>query len=159
MRFSCAIVARCAATCSDAIVAAPRVSDNLRANRKLSPSSSSRPAANSRLTPNRRSGAECYNRCSVIRLRRRSAIPRRPSHSRGVAQPGRAPGSGPGGRRFKSSLPDQFFSTTSRIDENARTSKRTYIRVAGTGCARNSRHTVAAAMLTASTLSSHHVRL
>jgi hypothetical protein len=27
--------------------------------------------------------------------------------SRGVAQPGRAPGSGPGGRRFKSSLPDQ----------------------------------------------------
>ncbi len=29
--------------------------------------------------------------------------------SRGVAQPGRAPGSGPGGRRFKSSLPDQFF--------------------------------------------------
>ena len=25
---------------------------------------------------------------------------------RGVAQPGRAPGSGPGGRRFKSSLPD-----------------------------------------------------
>src|SRR5580658_9210675 len=30
--------------------------------------------------------------------------------SRGVAQPGRAPGSGPGGRRFKSSLPDQSFS-------------------------------------------------
>jgi hypothetical protein len=28
---------------------------------------------------------------------------------RGVAQPGRAPGSGPGGRRFKSSLPDQCF--------------------------------------------------
>jgi hypothetical protein len=28
---------------------------------------------------------------------------------RGVAQPGRAPGSGPGGRRFKSSLPDQLF--------------------------------------------------
>ena len=28
---------------------------------------------------------------------------------RGVAQPGRAPGSGPGGRRFKSSLPDQYF--------------------------------------------------
>src|SRR5262245_32765632 len=26
--------------------------------------------------------------------------------SRGVAQPGRAPGSGPGGRRFKSSRPD-----------------------------------------------------
>jgi hypothetical protein len=29
--------------------------------------------------------------------------------SRGVAQPGRAPGSGPGGRRFKSSLPDHLF--------------------------------------------------
>src|SRR5262245_43645929 len=29
---------------------------------------------------------------------------------RGVAQPGRAPGSGPGGRRFKSSLPDQSSS-------------------------------------------------
>ena len=28
---------------------------------------------------------------------------------RGVAQPGRAPGSGPGGRRFKSSLPDQLL--------------------------------------------------
>jgi len=27
------------------------------------------------------------------------------------------------------------------------------------GCAKNSRHTVAAAILTASTLSSHHVRL
>jgi hypothetical protein len=27
--------------------------------------------------------------------------------NRGVAQPGRAPGSGPGGRRFESSLPDQ----------------------------------------------------
>jgi hypothetical protein len=35
---------------------------------------------------------------------------------RGVAQPGRAPGSGPGGRRFKSSRPDQFpSSTNSRI--------------------------------------------
>ena len=33
----------------------------------------------------------------------------RPLHRRGVAQPGRAPGSGPGGRRFKSSLPDQSF--------------------------------------------------
>ena len=31
------------------------------------------------------------------------------THRRGVAQPGRAPGSGPGGRRFKSSLPDQSF--------------------------------------------------
>ena len=29
---------------------------------------------------------------------------------RGVAQPGRAPGSGPGGRRFESSLPDHYFS-------------------------------------------------
>ena len=29
---------------------------------------------------------------------------------RGVAQPGRAPGSGPGGRRFKSSLPDHLIS-------------------------------------------------
>src|SRR5262249_14342250 len=29
--------------------------------------------------------------------------------SRGVAQPGRAPGSGPGGRRFKSSLPDHYY--------------------------------------------------
>ena len=28
--------------------------------------------------------------------------------SRGVAQPGRAPGSGPGGRRFESSRPDHF---------------------------------------------------
>jgi hypothetical protein len=32
---------------------------------------------------------------------------------RGVAQPGRAPGSGPGGRRFKSSLPDHFKSVRS----------------------------------------------
>jgi hypothetical protein len=36
---------------------------------------------------------------------------------RGVAQPGRAPGSGPGGRRFKSSLPDQFKSITYRFVE------------------------------------------
>jgi hypothetical protein len=54
---------------------------------------------------------------------------------------------------------DHFKSTTSKIAGSARTSNRTYIRVAGTGCAKNSRHTVAAAMLTASTLSSHHVRL
>ena len=33
--------------------------------------------------------------------------------SRGVAQPGRAPGSGPGGRRFKSSRPDQLSSIKS----------------------------------------------
>ena len=31
-----------------------------------------------------------------------------------MAQPGRAPGSGPGGRRFKSSLPDQYFQTLKR---------------------------------------------
>src|SRR3954452_15718262 len=34
--------------------------------------------------------------------------------SRGVAQPGRAPGSGPGGRRFKSSLPDQSLISPAR---------------------------------------------
>ena len=34
---------------------------------------------------------------------------------RGVAQPGRAPGSGPGGRRFKSSLPDHSFDCSSFI--------------------------------------------
>src|SRR5579859_4997237 len=34
---------------------------------------------------------------------------------RGVAQPGRAPGSGPGGRRFKSSLPDQIIFNLLRI--------------------------------------------
>jgi hypothetical protein len=88
-----------------------------------------------------------YNLGVVSSLR--AAAPRR-----GVAQPGRAPGSGPGGRRFKSSLPDQFFSKTCRIGEFLRTSKRTYIRVSGTGCAKSSRHTVAAAILTAPTLSS-----
>ena len=31
-----------------------------------------------------------------------------------MAQPGRAPGSGPGGRRFKSSLPDHYFQTLKR---------------------------------------------
>src|ERR1043165_3902202 len=36
---------------------------------------------------------------------------------RGVAQPGRAPGSGPGGRRFKSSLPDHLFSTRYKPSE------------------------------------------
>src|SRR5271170_1650063 len=41
----------------------------------------------------------------------RSGGGRPPVDSRGVAQPGRAPGSGPGGRRFKSSLPDQSFQT------------------------------------------------
>ena len=81
------------------------------------------------------------------------------ARSRGVAQPGRAPGSGPGGRRFKSSLPDHFKSTTSEIAGFEDFHKRTYIGCAGMGCAKNSRHTVAAAILTASTLSSHHVRL
>jgi hypothetical protein len=38
----------------------------------------------------------------------------RSQQRRGVAQPGRAPGSGPGGRRFKSSLPDQFFKHLNR---------------------------------------------
>src|ERR1700741_2833405 len=36
---------------------------------------------------------------------------------RGVAQPGRAPGSGPGGRRFKSSLPDQLFQAVATISD------------------------------------------
>ena len=31
-----------------------------------------------------------------------------PTNFRGVAQPGSAPGLGPGGRRFESSLPDHF---------------------------------------------------
>ena len=46
----------------------------------------------------------------------RACVPpymRRRVDCRGVAQPGRAPGSGPGGRRFKSSLPDQLFSSSS----------------------------------------------
>src|SRR5215471_18146561 len=58
---------------------------------------------------------ECYNlildyclRGAVIPITNDTALcadrPRR-----GVAQPGRAPGSGPGGRRFKSSLPDHSF--------------------------------------------------
>ena len=34
---------------------------------------------------------------------------------RGVAQPGRAPGSGPGGRRFKSSLPDHYFQADTNL--------------------------------------------
>jgi hypothetical protein len=42
-----------------------------------------------------------------------------PSRSRGVAQPGRAPGSGPGGRRFKSSLPDHFFVLLARLKSSA----------------------------------------
>ena len=60
------------------------------------------------------------------------------------------------------------LSPTNSLQRLARSSPRsgiedfqpgTYIRVSGTGCAKNSRHTVAAAMLTASTLSSRHVRL
>ena len=59
-------------------------------------------AGNSRA--GRRTSAECYNLERA--WRRFSSV-----HClcRGVAQPGRAPGSGPGGRRFKSSLPDQSF--------------------------------------------------
>src|SRR5438046_1439876 len=59
---------------------------------------------------------------SLANSYRATAFKRRvqPTH-RGVAQPGRAPGSGPGGRRFKSSLPDQFFSTTCRISQFLRT--------------------------------------
>ena len=51
----------------------------------------------------------CYNReiPPLLRLAPRGAW-NLPHSSRGVAQPGRAPGSGPGGRRFKSSLPDQY---------------------------------------------------
>src|SRR5579862_1541755 len=41
-------------------------------------------------------------------LRSAHLLERQLASCRGVAQPGRAPGSGPGGRRFKSSLPDQF---------------------------------------------------
>ena len=52
----------------------------------------------------------CYN--SVVAATN-SILPVRRTSSRGVAQPGRAPGSGPGGRRFKSSLPDQ--SSQSRL--------------------------------------------
>ena len=39
-------------------------------------------------------------------------VPTCKSVDRGVAQPGRAPGSGPGGRRFESSLPDHSLSST-----------------------------------------------
>src|ERR1700746_1938908 len=55
---------------------------------------------------------ECYNKGPIDRgaCRPYGAVQRR-----GVAQPGRAPGSGPGGRRFKSSLPDQSFQTVVTI--------------------------------------------
>ena len=52
----------------------------------------------------------CYN--EVRRISRRVLKDSANRSSRGVAQPGRAPGSGPGGRRFKSSLPDHLFSAT-----------------------------------------------
>ena len=52
----------------------------------------------------------CYTGRSAFKGKTRQAAPHRyaaATQVRGVAQPGRAPGSGPGGRRFKSSLPDQ----------------------------------------------------
>src|ERR1700734_1697719 len=57
----------------------------------------------------------CYNlNClSRTKLRGWMGLPSCPRR-RGVAQPGRAPGSGPGGRRFKSSLPDQSLQTLKR---------------------------------------------
>ena len=42
----------------------------------------------------------------------------RPQKCRGVAQPGRALGSGPRGRRFKSSRPDQFSRFSSENPQN-----------------------------------------
>src|SRR6185312_2182212 len=58
------------------------------------------------LTPKTASFALLYSRNwnSARNARFPCLFPRR-----GVAQPGRAPGSGPGGRRFKSSLPDQYL--------------------------------------------------
>ena len=61
------------------------------------------------LQSRRSASAECYNSVSTQQSREAPGISCGAAHSRGVAQPGRAPGSGPGGRRFKSSLPDQFF--------------------------------------------------
>jgi hypothetical protein len=53
---------------------------------------------------------QCYNLLASQQfLRGARSSSRARCTSRGVAQPGRAPGSGPGGRRFKSSLPDQSF--------------------------------------------------
>ena len=60
----------------------------------------------------------CYNQKGKLAVSARaSAVPPAPAHSRGVAQPGRAPGSGPGGRRFKSSLPDHSFSISYSDDQ------------------------------------------
>src|SRR6266571_7428240 len=53
--------------------------------------------------------SRCYNLVRVV-----AAVGGKQKFHRGVAQPGRAPGSGPGGRRFKSSLPDQFFQSLTR---------------------------------------------
>ena len=53
--------------------------------------------------------AECYNFEVSTGVLEAHSFSSAPQQSRGVAQPGRAPGSGPGGRRFKSSLPDQSF--------------------------------------------------
>src|SRR5580700_4105580 len=46
---------------------------------------------------------------AVENAARAFGVPASFHNERGVAQPGRAPGSGPGGRRFKSSLPDHFL--------------------------------------------------
>ncbi len=59
-----------------------------------------------------RADTECYN-CKLSRYFEVCVLHFPSSRAklrfrRGVAQPGRAPGSGPGGRRFKSSLPDQI---------------------------------------------------
>ena len=51
----------------------------------------------------------CIVRHGSAKDERARGIPPRSQQSRGVAQPGRAPGSGPGGRRFKSSLPDHLL--------------------------------------------------
>src|SRR5437762_4247325 len=51
------------------------------------------------------SGTRCYNHNIPLR----ACKPGTRTICRGVAQPGRAPGSGPGGRRFKSSLPDHIL--------------------------------------------------
>ena len=67
--------------------------------------------------------------------------------------------SGPGGRRFKSSLPDHFKSSIYNFVGEQRVYKRVYIAAGIGGVGINSRQTEAAAMLTASTRSSHHVLL
>ena len=54
---------------------------------------------------------------------------------------------------------NQQLASSQSVGEIRGLPKRTYIGCGATGCAKNSRHTVAAAILTASTLSSRHVRL